>query len=120
MSERSRNRHSPEFKAKVAAAAIRERSSAAGLSPRHRVHPTQAGQWKRQALAAFVPSARQGRTAAEREMALLARIGAQQVRMDRLEGRLPGVGHWSRPHRRPVSLRPAAAPAFCIPAAPPA
>ena len=63
MSEKSRKRHSPEFKAKVAEAAIRERQSTADLSQQYRVHPTQVGQWKRQGLAAlasaFVPSVKQ-------------------------------------------------------------
>ena len=53
MSEKSRKRHSPEFKAKVAEAAIRERQSTADLSQQYRVHPTQVGQWKRQGLAAL-------------------------------------------------------------------
>ena len=95
MTEKSRKRHSPEFKAKVAEAAIRERTSTAELSQQYRVHPTQVSQWKRQGLsaltAAFVPSVKEGRKTAEREMALLAKIGAQQVRIDELEGRLPGV-----------------------------
>jgi transposase-like protein len=42
--------HSPEFKAKVALAALREDKTLAELSQQYALHPTQITKWKRQLL----------------------------------------------------------------------
>ena len=50
---RTRRRFSDAFKAKVALEAIKGVSTVAELASRHRVHPNQITQWKRQALEAL-------------------------------------------------------------------
>jgi transposase-like protein len=42
--------HSPEFKAKVALAALREDKTLAELSQQYALHPTQITEWRRQLL----------------------------------------------------------------------
>ena len=41
---------SPQFKAQVALDLIKEMDSVSHLCSKHRIHPTQAGKWKSQAL----------------------------------------------------------------------
>jgi transposase-like protein len=43
---RKRNRHLPEFKAKVALAAVKEEETVAELAKRHSLHPTLISRWK--------------------------------------------------------------------------
>lgn len=50
MSKRKRKHYSPEFKAKVALAALREEATAAELSSRYGIHPTMISSWKRALL----------------------------------------------------------------------
>lgn len=47
---RRRKHHDPDFKARVALEAIRERETISQLAKRHGVHPTQIHQWKRKLL----------------------------------------------------------------------
>ena len=47
---KKRRRHSPEFKAKVALAALRNEETIAQLSSRFGVHPTMITNWKRKLL----------------------------------------------------------------------
>jgi|UniRef100_D5WZQ8 transposase-like protein len=47
---RQRRVHSPEFKAKVALAALREDKTLAELSQQYALHPTQITEWRRQLL----------------------------------------------------------------------
>ena len=48
--KKSRTKHSPVFKAKVALAVLREQETVAELSRRHKVHANQIYKWKRQLL----------------------------------------------------------------------
>ncbi len=92
MTEKSRRRFTPEFKAKVAVEALREQRTTAELAQRHRVHPTQVAAWKRRAhqvvVDAFVAGRRQ-RQSGYAVAVLLAKIGELQMLIDELEGKLP-------------------------------
>jgi transposase-like protein len=50
MKQRNRKRFDPEFKARVALAAVQERASLAQLGKKFGVHPVLVGQWKKQLL----------------------------------------------------------------------
>ncbi len=87
-----RRRFSPALKLKVAEAALREEVSTAELAQRFVVHASLVVAWKRWALAAMgedfaKPHARRREVVAD--PVLLAKIGEQQMRIDKLEGRLP-------------------------------
>ncbi len=47
---RKRKQYSPEFKAKVALAALKDEETAAQLASRYEVHPTMINTWKRNLL----------------------------------------------------------------------
>lgn len=47
---KKRKQYSPEFKAKVAVAAVRNEASIAELAAKYEVHPTMIGTWKRELL----------------------------------------------------------------------
>ena len=51
--KKSRRRHQPEFKAKVALEAIKGAKSVNELASRYGVHPTQVTEWKKQVLEAL-------------------------------------------------------------------
>ena len=63
-----RRRHTAEFKAKVAAAALREQQTLNELASAYGVHPVQVAQWKKQALAGL-PEVFTGRRARGRRRA---------------------------------------------------
>ena len=47
---KKRKQYSPEFKAKVALAALRNEASIAELAARYEIHPTMIGHWKRELI----------------------------------------------------------------------
>jgi transposase len=83
--KKSRTKHSPEFKAKVALAALREQESIPEIARRYGVHPNVVYKWKRQLSAnvsrAFDAEGR-GVDASEREAELLKKIGELAVERD--------------------------------------
>jgi transposase len=81
----TRTRHNPEFKAKVALAAVREEDTIPALSKRFGVHANQIYKWKRDFLenAARVFSTGTDRADdADREAELLKKIGELTVERD--------------------------------------
>jgi transposase len=95
MSRRPRRNHSPEFKAKVALAAVKGEQTLAELAKKFDVHPNQISQWKEQLLAG-ASSAFGGDSAAAPQpvdvKALHAKIGELTLENDFLEGALIKAG----------------------------
>ena len=96
MTKRTRRNHSPDFKAKVALAAIKGDRTIAQLSDQHGVHVSQITAWKDQLQASaanvFGPS---GATPAAPPVdlkALHAKIGELTLENDFLEGALSKAG----------------------------
>jgi transposase len=85
MMKKNRTKHSPEFKAKVALAALREQESIVEIARRHKVHANLVQKWKRQLSEnmsrAFQTEGRGG-DATEREAELLRKIGELTVERD--------------------------------------
>lgn len=82
---RKRRNHSPEFKAKVALAAVKEDQTLAELAQRFDVHPNQITTWKRQLLegaSASFESAGTARDEEARTAELYAKIGELTVERD--------------------------------------
>ena len=87
--KKPRAKHNPEFKAKVALAAVQEQETVAAISRRYKVHANQIYKWKQELLQnmalIFEPrgsTAGTGSEAAEREAELLRKIGELTVERD--------------------------------------
>jgi transposase-like protein len=91
----TRTRHTPEFKAKVALAAVREEDTIPALSKRFGLHANQIYKWKREFLEnagrAFSGSGEK-ESGSEREGELLKKIGELTVERDFLSKGLGRLG----------------------------
>ena len=95
MTRRTRRNHSPEFKAKVALAAIRGDKTLAELGVQFGVYATQIVQWKTQLLEQASSVFGQPHHADEPSVdlkALHAKIGQQALEIDFLGGALTKAG----------------------------
>jgi len=85
MMKKNRKKHSPEFKARIALAALREQESIVEIARRHKVHPNMVQKWKRQ-LSENITRVfeKEGSVddATEREAELLKKIGELTVERD--------------------------------------
>lgn len=82
---KARKTHSPEFKAKVALAAVREQETVAELARRYQVHANVVYKWRRQLLDNLPRAFEIDAGAAEapgREAELLQKIGELTVERD--------------------------------------
>lgn len=87
---RHRRKFTPEFKAKVAIEALREREPLADLAKRYKVHPNQITTWKRVLLEQSAAAFRNGagpRDGDQSELIeqLYQKIGQSQVELDWLK-----------------------------------
>jgi transposase len=107
MTRRKRRNHSPEFKAKVAIAAIKGDKTLAEMAQQFDVHPNQMTDWKTQLLEPS--SVVFGDTAAREKgpdiLAMKAKIGDLALENDFLEGALIKAGLRSA-RRRPEESPP--------------
>ena len=95
MARRKRRNHSPQFKAKVALAALSEEHTLAQLAARFDVHPNQITAWKRQLLDGAAGMFESGSASALDDgatiKALHAKIGELTMERDFLDR---GLARW--------------------------
>ena len=85
MKKKTRKRHSPDFKAKVALEAVREQKTVTEIAQRYGIHPNQVHKWKRELLdniSAVFSSKTERSDGTEREDELLKKIGELTVERD--------------------------------------
>jgi transposase-like protein len=87
MKKNTRMKHSPEFKAKVALAAIREQETVAEIARRFQLNANMVHKWKKEALEKMAvvfgpPAAGSGERIEGREKELLQKIGELTVERD--------------------------------------
>jgi transposase-like protein len=96
MARKTRTIRSPEFKAKVALAALQSQQPLSQLSAIHGVHPIQITQWKKQLLAGasgvFATGAKQDHDQASLVIELFERIGRLDMELEWLKKKLTGLG----------------------------
>jgi transposase-like protein len=95
MARRPRRNHSPQFKAKVALAAIRGEQTASELAQRFDAHPNQITQWKTQLLERSADAFEGGDHSKEPPIdvkTLHAKIGQLILEVDFLGGALTKAG----------------------------
>ena len=95
MAKRPRRNHSPQFKAKVALAALRGEQTMAELAQKFDVHPNQITQWKTQLLERSAEVFEGGNHSKEPPVDLKilhAKIGELTLENDFLEGALTKAG----------------------------
>lgn len=85
-----RRRHTAEFKAQVAVAALKEQQTLNELASAYGIHPVQVAQWKKQALAGLPELFTNGRAqrqaeAEARQGRLYEEIGRLKVELDWLK-----------------------------------
>ena len=90
---RTRRVFNPEFKAKVALAALREDKTLAQLCQQYELHPNQINVWKRQLLSRAAEIFDSGQTTQPVDLAPLhAKIGQQALELDFLNSALTKAG----------------------------
>jgi len=97
MARKTRTNRSPEFKAKVALAAVQDRQSASQLATLYSVHPTQIQQWKKQLLAGASGVFTNGVSTETVQSATLVnelfeQIGRLNMELEWLKKKVSGVG----------------------------
>lgn len=96
MARKARTNRSPEFKAKVALAALQSQQTIAQLASVHGVHPIQITQWKKQLLAGasgvFAVGVQAGADQSGLVAELFERIGRLDMELAWLKKKLSGVG----------------------------
>jgi transposase len=84
--QKMRKKHSPEFKSKIALAAVREQETVPEIARRHKVHPNVVYKWRRQLLdnvaRVFEVEGSGAGDGSDREGELLRKIGELTVERD--------------------------------------